>query len=239
VKTYHDAEGREYYLKEGEIHYLDEDEGEPLPSSPRNKLFIAIGAAVVLLIAGIGITQIASRPATVIPATVDLSTQVALGVQQTQTAMAYMVLNSITPTWAPVEFASTPPIVGGSETLTVLFSNDYKTCTEHVYTGLVNLDVSGSGQAGAGDWSDAFYLYQAQDGTLFDPPKLEQFDLEIDGNRAIKTLGLLNNPPVFNADHHYQVSYTIAGLPRYICFRISDTAVMDNSGEFQITVSGT
>ena len=239
MKTHQDAEGREYYLKEGEIHYVDED--KPDPSVPRRRRLIAIGAGLIAVILGFGITQFGGRTASTAPSAADqdlFRTQVAL--EQTQTALAVTSVKVVVPTQAPVVAVTfTPPIIGGTEALTIAFAKIDPTCTQRYFAGTVNLDVAGTGQAGGGDWSDAFYLYQHPDGTAYNPPQTQQFDLEIDGDRAIKTLRLVDNPPDFNADHRYQVPYNVGEIPRPICFRISDYNVGDNSGEFAITVSST
>ncbi len=228
MKTYRDAEGRDYYIKEGEIHYVDDD--EPDPSPPRRTPLIAAGIGIALLAVGVGVTQLVASAVNTRSSGTDLDlfrTQVAI--EQTQTAIA--------PTVPPRTVTATPVPFNGRESLTVDFANINAICTRHQYTGMVNLDLKGSGQAGGRDWSDSFYLYQHQDGTAYEPPQTEMFDLEIDGRRAIETLGLRNNPPAYNPDHHYQVVYNLGKVIKPICFRISDYNVGDNSGAFEITVS--
>jgi hypothetical protein len=60
--------------------------------------------------------------------------------------------------------------------------------------------------------------------------------LEIDGQRAIYTLGLLENPPTYSRDHVYNVTYDVGAEARRIAFRIADTVVGDNTGEFRIEI---
>ncbi|MBI5961641.1 MAG: hypothetical protein HY866_23080 [Chloroflexi bacterium] len=63
------------------------------------------------------------------------------------------------------------------------------------------------------------------------------FDLEIDGQRAIVSLGLQGSPPPFaREDHLYPVIYDVGADARPIAFRISDNTVNDNTGEFKIEV---
>lgn len=123
-----------------------------------------------------------------------------------------------------------------SETLIVPFNQIRPTYTEQAYSGTVRLVIEGSGQAGGQDYSDAFYLYAYSDGSPYNPPWLEHFDLEIDGQRAIYTLNLLDNPPAYNPDHIYTVEYDAGEIPRLMTFRISDSIVDDNTGQFRITV---
>lgn len=100
MKTRMDADGREYYLKEGEIHYLDEEEedekpkrGNPSNSRAVNGAIVVTGILVVavLLIAAAVIvgnravtsSSVAAQPS---PDINLFRTQVAL--EQTQTAIA-------------------------------------------------------------------------------------------------------------------------------------------------------
>lgn len=127
-------------------------------------------------------------------------------------------------------------LLAPNEIVIVPFDKIDPTYTTSVYNGQIYLLISGTGQAGGADWSDAFYLYQKGDGTLYEPPMLEHFDLEIDGQRAIITLGLLENPPSYSRDHVYNVTYDVGADTRRIAFRISDSIVGDNTGEFRIEI---
>ena len=128
------------------------------------------------------------------------------------------------------------PGLMADEIVIVPFRRLEPTVTEQLFTGKITLVISGSGQAGGTDYSDAFYLYQHGDGVAYDPPQLEHFDLEIDGQRAIYTLGLLENPPPYAPDHVYQVVYDVGPVPRQIKLRISDEIVDDNFGAFRIEI---
>lgn len=129
-----------------------------------------------------------------------------------------------------------PLLRSGAEAVTVNFSNIEPVYTQRTYSGEVTLIVSGTGQAGGTDWSDAFYLYQKADGSLYNPPMLQHFDLEIDGRRAIETLRLLESPPAYTPEHIYQVAYNVGTEARRIAFRISDEVVGDNTGTFRIEI---
>jgi hypothetical protein len=124
-----------------------------------------------------------------------------------------------------------------TETFIVPFSKLEATWTTHIYSGEVTLTLSGVGQAGGVDYSDAFYLY-TENGEPRQQPKTHDFDLEIDGQRAIITLGLEDNPPPFNTDHVYVVTYDLGEMSRRIAFRQTDLYTSDNSGEYQIKVEG-
>ena len=121
------------------------------------------------------------------------------------------------------------------ERVIVPFDEINPTATSNLYSGMVRLNISGTGQAAGNDWSDAFYQY-TQNGNRLKVPLTEHFDLEIDGDRAIYALELLDDPPPYNPDHEYTVSYDVGSEPRTIEFRVSDSNVDDNSGQFEIEV---
>lgn len=124
------------------------------------------------------------------------------------------------------------------ETILVPFDKIEPTYTKVDYSGVVTLQIFGSGQAGGKDYSDAFYLYKSGDGNPISPPHLREFDLTIDGQRAIDTLKLSDNPPPYSPEHMYVVRYDVGSKPRPIAFRISDHNVDDNNGQFIIQILG-
>ena len=121
------------------------------------------------------------------------------------------------------------------ETIIVPFNKLEATYSEQAYQGRVTLVLSGTGQAAGSDFSDAFYQF-TQNSQPLAQPLLGQFDLEIDGQRAIDTLGLRENPPAYTSSHRYFVTYDVGETPRRIAFRISDSIVDDNSGSFTIPI---
>lgn len=121
-----------------------------------------------------------------------------------------------------------------TEMLIVPFDRAEATTTELDYQGMVQLQISGSGQAAGNSSSDAFYLFTDEAGEPRDPPETEMFDLEIDGERAIYQIA--SDLPAYNPDHVYSVYYNVGSTARRIAFRISDDVVGDNSGQFTITV---
>ncbi len=126
--------------------------------------------------------------------------------------------------------------INTEESLVVPFDKLQPTLTRYKYHNKVMLIISGTGQAGGKSYSDAFYLYTDEQGEPYPVPAKEAFDLEIDGQRAIITLGLRKNPPPLSSDHIYTVTYDVGATPRQIAFRISDRVVSDNTGEFMIKV---
>ncbi|HEX2906371.1 MAG TPA: hypothetical protein VHO69_05880 [Phototrophicaceae bacterium] len=136
--------------------------------------------------------------------------------------------------------ASGPTAAGVSpvirETVLVPFDQFPLTYTKQNYSGEVTLKIYGSGQAGGKDYSDAFYLYKRADGTPVNPPHIQEFDLELDGQRAIETLGLVQNPPPYSPEHVYEVRYNVGSEPRPLAFRIADSVVDDNNGQFVIEI---
>ena len=121
------------------------------------------------------------------------------------------------------------------ETIVVALDDPEPVWTNNTFSGQVRLVMSGTGQAAGTDWSDAFYLY-TQNGELLNDPLPNIFGLEIDGQRALDALGLTENPPPFTPEHVYQVIYAVGTGSRQIAFRVDDTTVGDNTGEFQIVV---
>jgi hypothetical protein len=80
-------------------------------------------------------------------------------------------------------------------------------------------------------------LYTDSAGRPLEVPQMQMFDLEIDGQRALITLGLQDDPPPFARDDHlYSVIYDVGSKPRRIAFRISDSTTADNTGQFIITL---
>jgi len=128
------------------------------------------------------------------------------------------------------------PLRGLAEVLTVDFNQVGPTYTEYLYSGEVTLVLEGTGQAAGTASSDAFYLYTDDAGNPLPVPQTEMFDLEIDGQRAIYTLGLLADPPPFNPNHLYAVRYDVGPVARRIAFRVSDLTTNDNAGAFRITI---
>jgi hypothetical protein len=125
-----------------------------------------------------------------------------------------------------------------TETIIVPFNRTEPTWTREAYSGVVYLLIRGTGQAAGSDFSDAFYQY-TQDGQPLSVPRTHQFDLEIDGNRAIIMLGLEKNPPRYNLRHVYEATYFVGETPRQIAFRISDFTTDDNTEEFTIGIGAT
>jgi hypothetical protein len=121
------------------------------------------------------------------------------------------------------------------ETITIPFDKIETTYSQYAYQDRVTLVIAGTGQAAGSDFSDAFYQF-TQHGQPLAQPLLGQFDLEIDGQRAIDTLGLRENPPTYTRSHRYTVTYNVGETPRSIAFRISDSIVDDNSGTFTIQI---
>lgn len=131
-----------------------------------------------------------------------------------------------------------PPYIlpGAAETLMVPYDKLEATTSIRQYSGLVTLEISGTGKAAGSSYSDAFYLYTDEKGSPYQIPLTEAFDLEIDGQRAIAALGVRHNPPYYSTQHRYTVTYDVGIRSRTIQFRISDSYVVDNTGSFQISI---
>jgi hypothetical protein len=123
-----------------------------------------------------------------------------------------------------------------SETLVIPFDRGEPTTTEFYYWDKVRLVIEGTGQVAGTAYSDAFYLYTDANGQPLETPQTGMFDLEIDGERAIKALGLTDEPPPYEQKHLYAVIYDAGPRARRITFRISDESAGDNTGALTITV---
>jgi hypothetical protein len=123
-----------------------------------------------------------------------------------------------------------------SETLVVPFDRGEPTTTEFYYWDKVRLVIEGTGQAAGSAYGDAFYLYTDANGQPLEIPQIGMSDLEIDGERALKALGLTDDPPPYEPKHLYAVIYAAGPRARRIAFRISDESVGDNTGALTITV---
>lgn len=133
----------------------------------------------------------------------------------------------------------------GAETLLAPFTRPDGAVTANTYQGLVQLRVTGVGQAYANVFNDAFYLYTNQfnsprngwDGgyyqLTFGTSPLTIFDL---GNNVRNFL--VGPLPAYNPAHDYTFTLN-TGLvtPGRLHFGVSDGGFSDNTGAYTITVT--
>ncbi len=132
----------------------------------------------------------------------------------------------------------TPQVLSSSatgETLTVPFTNGTAGVqTSQSYQGIINVTVSGFGQAAGTAFSDAFYIFTDQAGnpiTPVPPPGPFNFTLWINGGPADNFVQPI---PPFNVNHLYTFQINAPGGP--LTFAVGDTFTSDNTGAFTVTV---
>lgn len=130
--------------------------------------------------------------------------------------------------------AATP--AAAAEMLDVPFTGD-SVGTAELYSGIVNIRVSGTGQSGGDDVNDAFYrvesaspntgLYQLGFNTAAFDPANASFAA---ANRII------GGRPAFNAGNSYSFQIDVGASPTRLFFANIDDFRTDNSGAYTITV---
>lgn len=121
-----------------------------------------------------------------------------------------------------------------SEELIVPFKNGVNgAVTQQTYSGIVELTVSGTGQAAGTTYSDAFYLYEHRDGTPMLPEHPDEFILTINSELAHNYL-VDDEIPTYNEDHIYTFEINAPGGP--LLFGVMDGFAGDNSGSYEISI---
>lgn len=108
--------------------------------------------------------------------------------------------------------------------------------TEQEYSGLVNITVTGIGQASATQYSDAFYILTDNSGRPIEPwhPTLPyNWVLWINGQHAENFIPGQIVPP-YRGDHTY--SFEINAPGGKLTFGVGDVGTGDNTGSYTITV---
>jgi len=119
-----------------------------------------------------------------------------------------------------------------SETVVAPFaSGPSAVTTSNTYSGLINIVVSGTGQAAGTQFSDAFYLFT---NTICLKPANE-FGLVINRQIASNLFSPGQQIPAFSAGHTY--SFLINAPGGVLTFGVGDTFTTDNAGSFTITIS--
>lgn len=105
--------------------------------------------------------------------------------------------------------------------------------SQHTYTGLVEITVSGTGQAAGSAQSDAFYRFTDGDGFFIPPEELDDFLLTINGDFARHSIVDERIPP-YSADHVY--TFDINAPSGVLHFGIMDGYTVDNTGSLTISL---
>lgn len=106
------------------------------------------------------------------------------------------------------------------------------------YTGRNTVTVSGVGQASAGDYSDAFYVFADGNGNPVTPRHpTEQYNwvLSINGRHAEEFIPG-KQVPAYRPDHRYTFKLNAQSGP--LTFGVGDVAVDDNTGRYVVGLCG-
>jgi hypothetical protein len=121
-----------------------------------------------------------------------------------------------------------------SEELVVPFKNGVNgAVTQQTYSGVVELRVSGTGQAAGATYSDAFYLFAHDDGTPMVPENAEEFILTINSELA-QNMITDDKIPEYSEEHHYSFEINAPGGP--LLFGVLDGFAGDNTGSYSINI---
>lgn len=128
----------------------------------------------------------------------------------------------------------------GGEVLVAAFQNGPDAASSTLdYQGFATLTVSGVGQASAGDFSDAFYVFATADGKPIELPWHSSapynWVLAINGQH-VETFTPDGTIPAYRPDHRYTVSIRAPAGPLH--FGVADVGVGDNTGFYEIGLCG-
>jgi len=105
--------------------------------------------------------------------------------------------------------------------------------TKNSYRGTTTITVSGTGQAAAKFYSDAFYMYADDKRQPIAPKHFKDF-LSLCINAQPVDHFVPSIPP-YNPNHTYTFQMNAPGGP--LMFGICDDGVSDNTGSFTVTIS--
>lgn len=132
----------------------------------------------------------------------------------------------------PIPATAATGCSSGGETMVVDFKSP-GVSTTNLYSGIVPVSVTGTGQSMAIAYNDAFYVYTSRDdGSPITPQIMDFYMLFIDNQPASR----LAAAPAYNPEHSYQFTIDAGSIPRTISFKIGDDILPDNSGFFIIDV---
>ena len=130
------------------------------------------------------------------------------------------------------------PATAAAETVTVPFTTSSDgtsggVLTSSSYSGLVTIDVSGTGWSLSSRMNDAFYVYTGSGAPYYDA---SWYHLRIGTAHPVSQLG--GNPPPYTSSHNYSFQWNVGASPQQLRFWVSDGNFSDNGGSYTITVTG-
>jgi len=105
--------------------------------------------------------------------------------------------------------------------------------TSNTYSGIIEVTVSGTGQAAGSSYTDAFYLFKDGEGENIPPEPIDESILTINSSLAY-TMIPNERRPAYNADHVY--SFEIEAPGGVLVLGIKDGYTADNSGALSISL---
>ncbi|MEO1374816.1 MAG: choice-of-anchor U domain-containing protein, partial [Cyanobacteria bacterium J06635_10] len=106
--------------------------------------------------------------------------------------------------------------------------------TTNSYSGLVEIDITGTGQAAGASFSDSFYRFSDSTGSEITPVLANEFGLYINGEPAEVLFPQSQSLPTYSSDHSY--TFMIDAPGGALTFGVGDTYTIDNTGFYDITI---
>lgn len=128
--------------------------------------------------------------------------------------------------------ATTPALVKEAPLLVPFTGGPDAVQTTQAYTGVLNVTVSGTGQAQGKTFSDAFYFYTDEQGNSITPAHHRFAELCINSKPADTFVQTI---PAYNPAHTYQIAINAHGGT--LTFGVCDSIFNDNTGSYTITFS--
>lgn len=116
------------------------------------------------------------------------------------------------------------PFTGGPSAVT----------TTKTYSGPIEIDITGVGQAAETSLSDSFYRFTDTTGNEIDPVAANEFGLYINGEPAQNFFTSSQSIPSYSADNSY--SFVIDAPGGALTFGVGDTFTVDNTGSYEIAI---
>ncbi len=106
--------------------------------------------------------------------------------------------------------------------------------TTKTYSGPIEIDITGVGQAAGASFSDSFYRFTDITGNEIDPVLANEFGLYINGEPAQNFFTSSQSIPSYSADNSYTLVIDAPGGP--LTFGVGDGFTVDNTGAYEITI---
>ena len=136
------------------------------------------------------------------------------------------------PTPDPTVDPTPTPVITDQNMSAPFTSGPYAVTTTHSYSGNVNIQVSGVGQASQTQYSDAIYRYTDNYGNPITPGHPSCWVLYINDLPISNFVSVI---PTYQSSHVYSFNINAPGGP--LTFGVCDPDTSDNTGSYTITVT--